>query len=177
MGSIASSEEEDSSEDEKGQEQSGHEETISNYWYTKRGGLENEQKRFMGPYYESEHSRMLNMPKWAPTLNLLELEQAKTTEGAMWSLEQCMKMELWKEATIPERIELINWIAFLRDWVLREAAKVSSITNPTAADANVRRANEAYHMVVGEFMKLSEKDEVAEYIRENENAPQQPIPK
>ena len=131
----------------------------------------------MGPYYESQHSKLTGMPRWSPALNLLELEQANTTEGAMWSLEQCMKMELWKEATIPERIELISWIAFLRDWVLREAAKKSSITTPTATNPNVKRVNECYHLVVEEFMKLSDKEEVLVYIRENENEPEQPIPK
>ena len=85
----------------------------------------------------------------------------------MESLRNCLELELMNSVSIQEQIELINWVAFVRDGMLHRAANRTSIATPTSSDPDLKTVNEAYQALVNRFMEQNEKDEVARVLKNN----------
>lgn len=85
----------------------------------------------------------------------------------MESLRNCLELELMNSVSIQEQIELINWVAFVRDGMLHRAANRTSIATPTSSDPDLKTVNEAYQALVNRFMEQNEKEEVARVLKNN----------
>ena len=51
--------------------------------------------------------------------------------------------------------------------MLEKATERTSIATPTSSDPDLRKTDEAYHILVNQFMKQNDKEEVAKVLKDN----------
>ena len=125
----------------------------------------------MASYYESDQSRLSLEPKWAPAVNVLEIPLDLTIEQSIARVEDT-KIEIMDECGIGEKIQLIAWVAHVRDMALRKATANGSITDQVHKDPDVRTCTQTYIALVEHFLRTENKAEVRVWLESEQSSDQ-----
>ena len=69
----------------------------------------------MWNYYESNYSRSLDTPQWLPKEDRMNLPDPSDDDLGFQFLQATDKEVLKELSTVEEKIQLINYVAFVRD--------------------------------------------------------------